>query len=338
MLDRSDFASWKQRAEGVVRPERDRVVANLTPDEKERYKADIRATNILLQGLPEDIYTLINHYTNAKDIWNNNKVETIHEYYVRFTKLINDMRNIKMTMPKMQLNSKFMKNILPKYGRFVTAVKLTEDRRNLTMISCGQTNTFDNDVDEAQVQDLTLNEDNVFQANQCDTFDSDVDEAPIAQTMFMANLSSVDPIYDEVGPSYDSDIISKVQEHDTKYLSDSNMIPYDQYVKDNIKPVVQRRYPQWRSRFLRYIDSRPNGEALRKCILSGPYKLTTILVQVIEATKDSSAIPEHTTIETPMNITPKNKAHFEAEKEAIHLILTGIGDEIYSTVDACQAT
>nr|GFC63403.1 hypothetical protein [Tanacetum cinerariifolium] len=37
-----------------------------------------------------------------------------------------------------------------------------------------------------------------------------------------------------------------------------------------------------------------------------------------------------------MNMSPKNKAHFQAEKEAIHLILTGIGDEIYSTVDACQ--
>nr|GEV00712.1 hypothetical protein [Tanacetum cinerariifolium] len=37
-----------------------------------------------------------------------------------------------------------------------------------------------------------------------------------------------------------------------------------------------------------------------------------------------------------MNMSPANKAHFEAEKEAIHLILTGIGDEIYSTVDACQ--
>nr|GEX94832.1 hypothetical protein [Tanacetum cinerariifolium] len=35
-------------------------------------------------------------------------------------------------------------------------------------------------------------------------------------------------------------------------------------------------------------------------------------------------------------MSPENKAHFLAEKEAIHLILTGIGDEIYSTVDACQ--
>ncbi|GJX02971.1 hypothetical protein Tco_0188887 [Tanacetum coccineum] len=32
----------------------------------------------------------------------------------------------------------------------------------------------------------------------------------------------------------------------------------------------------------------------------------------------------------------ENKAHFELEKEAIHLILIGIGDEIYSTVDACK--
>nr|GEY30291.1 hypothetical protein [Tanacetum cinerariifolium] len=37
-----------------------------------------------------------------------------------------------------------------------------------------------------------------------------------------------------------------------------------------------------------------------------------------------------------MNMSPENKAHFLAEKEAIHLILTRIGDEIYSTVDACQ--
>nr|GFB65730.1 hypothetical protein [Tanacetum cinerariifolium] len=39
-----------------------------------------------------------------------------------------------------------------------------------------------------------------------------------------------------------------------------------------------------------------------------------------------------------MNMYPANKAHFKAEKEVIHLILTGIGDEIYSTVDACQTT
>nr|GEY27502.1 retrovirus-related Pol polyprotein from transposon TNT 1-94 [Tanacetum cinerariifolium] len=80
----------------------------------------------------------------------------------------------------------------------------------------------------------------------------------------------------------------------------------------------------------------PNGDALRKCILNGPYIPTTVLVQAIVTTDDSPAIPEHTTVETPMNMSPANKAHFESEKEAIYLILIGIGDEIYSTVDACQ--
>nr|GEU32291.1 hypothetical protein [Tanacetum cinerariifolium] len=105
---------------------------------------------------------------------------------------------------------------------------------------------------------------------------------------------------------------------------------------DRPSMLAPGRYPQWRSRFLHYVDTRPNGEALRKCILSGPYKPTTILVHVVKATNNSPAVPEHTTLETPSNMSPENKAHFLAEKEAIHLILKGIGDDIYSTVDACQ--
>nr|GEU68656.1 integrase, catalytic region, zinc finger, CCHC-type, peptidase aspartic, catalytic [Tanacetum cinerariifolium] len=108
--------------------------------------------------------------------------------------------------------------------------------------------------------------------------------------------------------------------------------------RDRPPMLATGRYPQWRLRFLRYIDTRPNGEALRKCILSGLYKPTTVLVQAVEATDDSPGVPEHTTVETPMNMSPENKAHFKAEKEAIHLIFTGIGDEIYSTVDAFQTS
>nr|GEV26303.1 Gag-Pol polyprotein [Tanacetum cinerariifolium] len=61
-------------------------------------------------------------------------------------------------------------------------------------------------------------------------------------------------------------------------------------------------------------------------------------VLAIPATDGSPAVPEHTTVKTPMNMSPENKAHYESEKEAIHLILTEIGDEIYSTVDACKTT
>nr|GEY52956.1 hypothetical protein [Tanacetum cinerariifolium] len=108
--------------------------------------------------------------------------------------------------------------------------------------------------------------------------------------------------------------------------------------RDRPPMLAPGRYPQCRSRFLRYVDTRPNGEALRKCILSSPYKPTTVLVQAVEATDNSPAVLEHTTFETPTYMSPENKAHFLAEKEAIHLILTGIEDDIYSTVDACQTT
>ncbi|GJW58430.1 retrovirus-related pol polyprotein from transposon TNT 1-94, partial [Tanacetum coccineum] len=62
----------------------------------------------------------------------------------------------------------------------------------------------DDDVDDSTENDLALNVDHIFEADECDAFDSDVDEGPTSQTMFMANLTSEDPIYDEAGPSYDS--------------------------------------------------------------------------------------------------------------------------------------
>ncbi|GJS70712.1 hypothetical protein Tco_0703553 [Tanacetum coccineum] len=103
--------------------------------------------------------------------------------------------------------------------------------------------------------------------------------------------------------------------------------------RDRPPMLATGRYAQWRSRFLRYIDTRPNGDALRKCILTGPYTPTMVTIPAVPATEDSPEIPAQTSVETIMNMTPENKAHFQSEKEAIHLILTGIGDEIYSTVE-----
>ncbi|GJZ51662.1 retrovirus-related pol polyprotein from transposon TNT 1-94 [Tanacetum coccineum] len=191
MLDRTDYDSWSQRIRlycrgkengiyilqsidhgpfelGTTRdtlgttpeggvllgPERPRTYDDLNDNDKKRFDADVRATNIVLQGLPKDIYKLINHNIEAKAIWDNVKMllagseltkedresqlydeferfkmlpgENINEYYVRFHKLVNDMRNIRMTMPNIQLNSKFVNNMSPEWDRFVTAVKLNK--------------------------------------------------------------------------------------------------------------------------------------------------------------------------------------------------------------------
>ncbi|GKE92251.1 hypothetical protein Tco_1573346 [Tanacetum coccineum] len=48
--------------------------------------------------------------------------------------------------------------------------------------------------------------------------------------------------------------------------------------KDRPPMLGPGRYSQWRSHFLQYIDTKPNGEGLRKSILSGPYVPSTVLV------------------------------------------------------------
>ncbi|GKE52046.1 hypothetical protein Tco_1487202, partial [Tanacetum coccineum] len=81
--------------------------------------------------------------------------------------------------------------------------------------------------------------------------------------------------------------------------------------RDHPPMLATRRYAQWKSRFLRYIYTRPNGDALRKCILEGPYKLTTVTIPTVPATDDTPAVPERTSVETLLTMYPENKAHYE---------------------------
>ncbi|GKE67238.1 hypothetical protein Tco_1521399, partial [Tanacetum coccineum] len=210
----------------LLGPERPRTYEDLSDTEKKLYDADVRATNIVLQGLPKDIYKLINHNIEAKAIWDNVKMllagseltkedresqlydeferfkmlpgENINEYYARFHKLVNDMRNIKMTMPNIQLNSKFMNNMSPDWDR-ATLPQNSDYFKDKMMLMQAQENGAV--LDEEELLFLAVDE--------CDAFDSDVDDEPIAQTIFMANLSSTGSANPQAGPSNVS-ILSEV--------------------------------------------------------------------------------------------------------------------------------
>ncbi|GJR62980.1 hypothetical protein Tco_1505142 [Tanacetum coccineum] len=114
----------------VIRPKK---YAELTEQEQLQDDCDVQATNIVLQGLPPDVYALVNHCQTAKDIWERVnllmqgielsyqerecklynefdrftlvKGESLHEYYLRFAQRINDMHTIGMTMQQTQLNN-----------------------------------------------------------------------------------------------------------------------------------------------------------------------------------------------------------------------------------------
>ncbi|GKE91229.1 hypothetical protein Tco_1572324 [Tanacetum coccineum] len=54
---------------GVIKILRPQRLEDLAREDKLRYDSNIKAVNILLLGLPLDIYTFINHYQTAKEIW-----------------------------------------------------------------------------------------------------------------------------------------------------------------------------------------------------------------------------------------------------------------------------
>ncbi|GJU20614.1 hypothetical protein Tco_1153956 [Tanacetum coccineum] len=133
---------------------RARTYTDLTDKEKLRELVDITATNIVLQGLHQEIYILVNHNEDAKQIWDRVKLliqglelslqeresklyddfdtftsmpgETIHSYYMRFAQLINDMHTIGMTMKPLQVNTKFVNHLQLEWSKFVTDVKLAK--------------------------------------------------------------------------------------------------------------------------------------------------------------------------------------------------------------------
>ncbi|GJR99004.1 hypothetical protein Tco_0271178 [Tanacetum coccineum] len=195
--------------------------------------------------------------------------ENINEYYVRFHKLVNDMRNIRMTMPNIQLNSKFVNNMSPKWDRFVTAVKLdkalketnheqlyaylkqhekhaAQDRLIIERITpplmiclpLSQGNGvagFGGIQDRAGNANAVLDEEELlFLEDECDAFDSDVDDEPTAQSIFIANLSSTRPTNLQ-SSSFDASILSEVPD-----LENANAASNNDQVEHEIHCEVQQ--------------------------------------------------------------------------------------------------
>ncbi|GJV11649.1 putative reverse transcriptase domain-containing protein [Tanacetum coccineum] len=155
MLDKGLYDSWKSRMElymqnkehgrmilesvehgpliwptieeiGVTRTKK---YAELSAIEKIQSDCDLKATNIILQGLPSDIYSLERECKlyDAFDKFAHIKGESLYYYYLRFTQRINDMNIYKMKLEQFQVNTKFLNSLPPEWSKFVTNVKLVKD-------------------------------------------------------------------------------------------------------------------------------------------------------------------------------------------------------------------
>nr|GEW10158.1 retrovirus-related Pol polyprotein from transposon TNT 1-94 [Tanacetum cinerariifolium] len=245
MLDRTDFASWQQRIRLYYRGKENGVNILKSIDEGPFQMETVREPlaegtgGAPHQGPKRPRGGGAAGYGRVQ-----NRVGNANPGQVRQVKCYNckGIGHIAMncTQSKHPQNSDYYKDKMLLMQAQENEVAL--DDEHVLFLAGGQDNAIDEDVDEQPVQDLALNVDNVFQADDCDAFDSDVDEAPMAQTMFMANLSTADPNvvceHHEEHTMHDNVQLNHVVDSHADYTSDSNMISYDQYVKDNTVPGV----------------------------------------------------------------------------------------------------
>ncbi|GJX65068.1 hypothetical protein Tco_0299411 [Tanacetum coccineum] len=150
----------------------------------------MKATNIILQGLPADIYSLVNHHRVAKRFIGESSVTDARYLFDKAGKrLINDMNIYKMKMEQFQVNTKFLNTLPPEWSKFVTDVKLLKDLH---------TSNFD------QIQHIL---------NKHTTYANEV-------------------------PYYAENVMTNIY-RDNEISSDSNIIPYSQYLQETQQATVQ---------------------------------------------------------------------------------------------------
>nr|GEZ24393.1 hypothetical protein [Tanacetum cinerariifolium] len=108
----------------AVQVTRDKTDEGFTEIENNRELAYIQATNILSQGLlrhslQQKKEELFDEYERFRAIRN----EPIHDYFVCFHKLINDMKITQLDILAHQMNTKFVNNLPPYWVKYVTNVK-----------------------------------------------------------------------------------------------------------------------------------------------------------------------------------------------------------------------
>ncbi|GJT22072.1 hypothetical protein Tco_0892009 [Tanacetum coccineum] len=109
---------------------RKKKYAELTEQEQLQDDYDVQAINIVLQCTELSYQERECKLYNEFDKFTSVNGESLHEYYLRFSQLINDMHTIGMTMQQVQVNTKFQNALQPEWSKFVTDVKLAKNMYN----------------------------------------------------------------------------------------------------------------------------------------------------------------------------------------------------------------
>ncbi|GKA06138.1 retrovirus-related pol polyprotein from transposon TNT 1-94 [Tanacetum coccineum] len=112
---------------GVTRPNK---YSELSATEAIQADCDIKATNIILQGLPPEVFALVSNHKVAKELWGRIQLlmqGTSLTKQERECKLYDEFDKFAYKKGETLLNTKFLNTLPPEWSKFVTDVKLVRD-------------------------------------------------------------------------------------------------------------------------------------------------------------------------------------------------------------------
>nr|GEZ49933.1 integrase, catalytic region, zinc finger, CCHC-type, peptidase aspartic, catalytic [Tanacetum cinerariifolium] len=96
--------------------------------EKKIQKIDRLARSLLIQGLPNDIYSLIDRNKTAKDLWDALARHMLGSEYV-----INDLKKCGYSKDNCELHFKFLNNLQPEWKQYATMMRQTKNLMDINI-------------------------------------------------------------------------------------------------------------------------------------------------------------------------------------------------------------
>ncbi|GJY38585.1 hypothetical protein Tco_0424949, partial [Tanacetum coccineum] len=97
---------------------------NVSQDIRNQLDAEAEAVQIILTGIDNDIYSIVDAYLNACELWKaierkftSRDGETLESYYSRFYKMMNELVRNKCEVTNHQVNIQFLLQLLPEWQR-----------------------------------------------------------------------------------------------------------------------------------------------------------------------------------------------------------------------------
>nr|GEV51848.1 integrase, catalytic region, zinc finger, CCHC-type, peptidase aspartic, catalytic [Tanacetum cinerariifolium] len=171
LLYRGEYSQWRERFMNYLEEQMDgKAMINSihngdqplpTAEEKKTRKINRFTRSLLIQGLPNDIYSLIDSNKTAKDLWDalerqmrgfeygeqDRKAAILYEYetfkapegeqlldtYLRYLQVINDLNKCGYKKDNYELNYKFLNNLQPEWKQYGTLMRQTKNLMDINI-------------------------------------------------------------------------------------------------------------------------------------------------------------------------------------------------------------